>query len=81
MQLVGIKKLIVILFSLKFNIIFYFDKILFLTYIQDPDPHSFSKMDPDPHSPEKLDPDPHKINADPKHCGKQRKKKSRSMFS
>jgi hypothetical protein len=43
--------------------------ILFLTYIQDPDPdpHLFSKLDPDPHSPQKLDPDPHKVNADPKH--------------
>jgi hypothetical protein len=40
-------------------------KFLFLTYIQDTDPHSFSKLDPDPHSPEK--PDPHKVNADPKH--------------
>jgi hypothetical protein len=43
---------------------------LFLTYIQDPDPHSFEKLDPDPdpHLPKKLDPDPHKFNADPKHC-------------
>jgi hypothetical protein len=42
-------------------------KILFLTYIQDPDPPSFEKLDPDPDSPKKLDSDPHKVNADPKH--------------
>jgi hypothetical protein len=43
---------------------------LFLTYIQDPDPHSFEKLDsdPDPHSPKKLDPYPHKVNAYLKYC-------------
>jgi hypothetical protein len=41
--------------------------LLFLKYIQDPDPHSFENLDPDPHSPKKLDPDPHKVNADLKH--------------
>jgi hypothetical protein len=46
------------LFSLKFDILFWLmTNFLFLTYIQDPDLHSFSK----------LDPDPHKVNADPKH--------------
>jgi hypothetical protein len=60
--------LIMILFSLKFNIIFLLrQNLLFLTYIQDPDPHSCEKLDPDPHSCEKLDPDPHEVNADPKH--------------
>jgi hypothetical protein len=28
---------------------------LFLTYYQDPDPHSFSKLDPESHSDKKLD--------------------------
>jgi hypothetical protein len=48
--------LIVTLFSLKLNIFFTLTTFLLLTYIQDPDPHSFSKLDPD------------KDNADLKHC-------------
>jgi hypothetical protein len=61
-----IKMFIVTLFSLKFNIIFYF---FMYTQDLDLDPHSFPQLDPDPHSPKKLDPDPdsHKVNADPKH--------------
>jgi hypothetical protein len=62
---------IVTSFLLQFNItvLFDFDKKNCLPYIQDPYPHSFSKMHPDPdqHSPKKLDPDPHQVNADPKH--------------
>jgi hypothetical protein len=53
------------LFSLKFNIKFVFEKIL---YDLDPDSHTLSQLDPDPHALKKLDPDPHKVNADLKHC-------------
>jgi hypothetical protein len=50
---------IVTLFSLKFNIIIFTLTIfLFLKYIKDSVPHSFSKLDPDPHN----------VNADPKPC-------------
>jgi hypothetical protein len=46
-------------------------EIFVFTYIQDPDPHSISKLDPDPHSPKKLNPVPHKIDADPTHWVRQ----------
>jgi hypothetical protein len=55
---IGIKMFLVTGFSL--NLLFLgFVNCLFLTYIQDPDQHSFEKLDPGPHSPKKLDPDQH----------------------